>query len=104
MRNVILLSLLAAFLSLGATNAVAEPEPASTTRASTELQIAVLKAQLDAARDFHEKILSTVYWSLGTVAGLAALIVGYQWFSIGTLYKRDKSVLRQALGRAAAWT
>ncbi|MFV5661065.1 hypothetical protein VXR58_12760 [Acinetobacter pittii] len=44
-------------------------------------QIEVLKAQVEVMKNYQDKFLSTVYWSLGGVFGIVVLLVGYNWFT-----------------------
>lgn len=60
-------------------------------------EVAVLRAQLETMRQFQQDILSTVWWSLGTMVAVAALLTGYSWFSSRQLYDRDKQRLQQEL-------
>ena len=60
-------------------------------------ELAVLRAQLAESQRFQEQVLSTVYWSLGTVASVAVLLVGFGWFTNFRMYDRDKSALERDL-------
>lgn len=44
-------------------------------------QIEVLKAQIEVMKSYQDKFLSTVYWSLGTVAALVVFLAGFNWFT-----------------------
>lgn len=48
---------------------------------AANLQIEVLKAQVEVMKSYQDKFLSTVYWSLGGVFGIVILLVGYNWFT-----------------------
>ncbi|TCB36858.1 hypothetical protein E0H82_03890 [Acinetobacter sp. ANC 4910] len=48
---------------------------------AANLQIEVLKAQVEVMKSYQDKFLSTVYWSLGGVLGIVVLLVGYNWFT-----------------------
>lgn len=63
----------------------------------SQQQIVILKASLDAAQKFNEQILQTVYWSLGSVLAVAALLIGYGWIVNFKIYERDKETLREDL-------
>ncbi|MDQ3750011.1 MAG: hypothetical protein M3367_13530 [Acidobacteriota bacterium] len=52
-------------------------------------RIAVLQAQMELMRDYHEKILDTVYWSLGLSITILAVFTGLGWFANFKIYKRD---------------
>lgn len=45
------------------------------------IQIEVLKAQVEVMKSYQDKFLSTVYWSLGTVAALVVFLAGFNWFT-----------------------
>lgn len=57
----------------------------------------VLRAQLAEVHRFQEQILSTVYWSLGTLAGITVLLVGFGWWTNFRVYERDKQSLEKEL-------
>ncbi|WP_047552766.1 hypothetical protein [Methylotenera sp. G11] len=63
-------------------------------------EVKQLKAQLQIVESYQDKLLSTVYWSLGTLATIAALLVGFSWFANFRIYERDKTALRQELHSA----
>ena len=44
-------------------------------------QIEVLKAQNEVMKDYQDKFLSTVQWSLSGVVGVVILLIGYNWFT-----------------------
>ncbi|NUF65207.1 hypothetical protein HUN35_19970, partial [Acinetobacter bereziniae] len=48
---------------------------------AASLQIEVLKAQIEVMKSYQDKFLSTVYWSLGTVAALVVFLAGFNWFT-----------------------
>lgn len=67
--------------------------------ASTQTQPAtdrVLEAQLDTMREYDQKLLATVYWSLGGVFLLVVLVGGINWFTNYRLYERERESLREA--------
>ncbi|UDN22868.1 MULTISPECIES: hypothetical protein [Aeromonas] len=49
-----------------------------------------LKIENKIMKEFHEKILDTVYWSLGSVFGILALLLGFGWWSNFKLHEKDK--------------
>jgi hypothetical protein len=63
-------------------------------------QLAVVRAQLADARDFQSNMLSTVYWSLGTLASVSVLLAGFGWFINLRVYERDKTALERELKAA----
>lgn len=58
-----------------------------------------LKAQLDEMRRSEDRLLSTVHWSLGTVATLAVGLALFGWWSASRVYQRDIAALRDELKR-----
>jgi hypothetical protein len=70
------------------------------SKRSNDSVIAVLRAQLDAAMRADDRLLDTVHWTLGTVAGVALLLMGFNWFSSQRNYDRDRHALQQEL---TAW-
>lgn len=111
-RGIVATCLFAGIVQLTSTYSVAfAVEPAQVTRIqygvsstasaataptpSAELQVA--RAQLDDARKFQDQLLATVYWSLGTLATVAALLVGFGWFANMRMYERDKAALAQEM-------
>ena len=78
------------------------PTPTATTLSvandkSTNDEVLILKAQLEQMKFYDQRLLSTVYWSLGAVITLAILIAGFSWFTNFRLYERDKDSLRREL-------
>jgi len=58
-------------------------------------EVIALKSQIDIMREYDQKLLTTVYWSLTTVAGLALVLVGFSWFTNWRVYERDKVALQE---------
>ncbi len=71
--------------------------PQSIGSPPVSLDVALLKAQLEDSRKFQEQLLSTVHWSLGTLATVVALLVGFGWFANFRMYERDKAALERDL-------
>ena len=65
--------------------------------ASKMEEVIILKAQISLMREFNQHILSTVYWSLGTIVVIAILLVGFSWFTNYRMYEREVKALRQEL-------
>lgn len=63
----------------------------------TTIEVEVLRAQLDATREYQQELLQTVYWSLGTVLAVAVILVGYNWFVGFQTSERDKAALRSEM-------
>lgn len=58
---------------------------------------AILQSQIELMRQYEDRILQTVYWSLGGMITVVVLIAGFGWFANFRLYEHDKKVLRQEL-------
>jgi len=54
-------------------------------------EVAVLNAQLSLMRDYDQRLLSTVYWSLGTIATIAD-----SWGSTQMLFAQNVRCLELA--------
>lgn len=79
---------------------VASPSPRQLIETQETKETAILKAQLEIMREYNERLLNTVYWSLGTLVVIAVLLVGFSWFTNYKIYERDKAALRQELSGA----
>lgn len=75
----------------------ASSQQASATAAAPSEEAQILRAQLEQMRDTDQKLLSTVHWSLGTLALLAVLLVGFNWYVNFRQYERDKERLAAEL-------
>jgi hypothetical protein len=60
-------------------------------------EVKLLKAELQVVKSYQDDLLSTVYWSLGTLATIAVLLIGFSWFANFRIYERDKAALRDEL-------
>lgn len=65
------------------------PGVQSTTADAAQLHL--LRTQLEDAKSFHDRLLGVVYWSLATVAGVAALLIGFNWWINLRQHERDKN-------------
>ena len=74
-----------------ATNTTLQSEHRSTT------EIMVLRAQLDTMKDYDQRLLDTVHWSLGIVVATLAFLVGYNWYTNHRGIERDKAALKEEL-------
>lgn len=85
--------------SLGQLPPQPAPQPAVTAEAKKQdgQELEILRAELRAVRSFQEQLLSTVHWTLGTVAGVALLMVGFGWFANFRIYERDKDAISREL-------
>lgn len=76
-----------------------DPKPSITGVSMTaqEGEVAVLRAQLELMREYDQRLLSTVYWSLGGLVTIATILIGFGWFANFRVYERDRNVLAQEL-------
>ena len=108
MNKLILKLLLTTFVMCSAVSAapsspVAASSPllastASPSQPAIPLQEAIaLREQNKIIREYHSSLLDTVYWALGGVFTLAALLSGFGWWSNFRVYEADKRRLREEL-------
>jgi len=53
----------------------------------------LLRGQLDVMKQYHQGLLTTVYWALGGIVTLMGILVGFGWFANFRVYERDKNAL-----------
>ena len=102
--TLLVLSMLVASAASTAVAQYATPQPQSASldeaRSSQTVpteDVNVLTAQLATMQSFTDRLLATVYWSLGTVVVLVALLVGFSWFSSMRLHDREMTAIRGEL-------
>lgn len=71
--------------------------PTSTVRAAPTEEVAVLRAQLETMEKYQERLLDTVYWSLGALGAVFLALIGFSWFTNFRVYDRDRAALAQDL-------
>lgn len=81
-------------LETGAIKAPAQVIPLSKQQNQSN-EVEVLRAQLDANKEYQESLLETVYWALGGVFVIVGLLLGFGWFVNFRVYERDKESLRR---------
>ncbi len=85
--------------SLGAQGTTPVPTPPVSTPTQDVQQVSISTAQLDEMRRTEDRLFQSVYWTLGTVVTVAALMVGFSWFSNVRLADRDRQQLRDEIER-----
>ncbi|MFV5384155.1 hypothetical protein [Acinetobacter junii] len=61
---------------------------------AANLQIEVLKAQVEVMKSYQDKFLSTVYWSLGTVGAFVVFFAGFNWFTNTKNQEKESQLLK----------
>jgi len=64
--------------------------------------LVALRTQLEVMRSFDASLLSTVYWSLGTLVVIVAVLIGLGWFANFRVYQRDLEGIKRELDALAA--
>jgi hypothetical protein len=57
----------------------------------------VLRAQLQIMRDADQRLLSTVYWALGTLISVTIVVAVLGWYMNFHVYERDRESVKQEL-------
>ena len=79
------------------------PTPITTVIASQtnqdqiETKNAILTAQYDLMRQYDQRLLNTVYWSLSVVGALVVGLTALNWYTNNRLYERDKAIYQKEL-------
>ncbi|MBL0499069.1 hypothetical protein JD514_18615 [Aeromonas caviae] len=71
-------------------NQVDQPSIANTDISYKLKAFEELKIENRITKDFYDSLLNTIYWSLGTVFGVSALLLGFGWWSNFKLHEKDK--------------
>jgi hypothetical protein len=66
-------------------------------RIKLKAEVDLLKEQNKTIREFQDKIINTVYWALGVIAAVFALLMSYSLFTNFRFYDQDKVRLKQDL-------
>ncbi|WP_041059980.1 hypothetical protein [Vibrio owensii] len=59
--------------------------------------ISLLKVQIASMESFQDTLISTVFWSLGTIFSLALILIGYNWISGVRAYEKEKKIFELEL-------
>jgi hypothetical protein len=105
MKRALALSLLMTIGSCAALEAQSpSPTPATSAVGGTSqspdqmrAEIALLRNEIDTIHRYEDQLLETVHWSLGTVATVAVLLIGLQWFSGARTSSRERAALRESV-------
>jgi hypothetical protein len=62
---------------------------------SAPTDIAILKAQLEMTRQFHDSFITMAQWTLSSAIGIAFAIAAFSWYNNKVSYERDRDFLRQ---------
>jgi len=80
------------------------PSGVDSTQAVVELSapkvdstLIALRAQLETMRSYDNRLISTVYYALAALGGVALLLVGFGWWTNFKLYERERDALQHAL-------
>lgn len=75
-----------------------EPSPESTLASDTPTtEVVLLRTQLAVMKEYDQRLIATVYWSLGGVFLLVILVAGLNWFANYRLYERERDSLRESI-------
>ncbi|KJZ44624.1 hypothetical protein [Pseudomonas fluorescens] len=72
-----------------------EKNPAVASELKAEIKI--LKAQNKLIRDYQGSMADTVYWALGIISGVFAILMSYSIFTNFKFYEQDKARLKSEL-------
>lgn len=64
---------------------------------STEAELKLKEREISVMQSYHSSLLDTVYWSLGTMAAMAALLVGFGWYANFKFHESEKQRLHDDL-------
>lgn len=89
----------------------AKPDPSQTVLGNTTVtkkydgfqqannltEVAVLRAQLELAEKYQDRIVAAVYWSLGSLCAVFLGLIGLGWFANFKIYDRDRAALSKEM-------
>lgn len=88
MFALMLVSLEASAQASGAASAV----PSNT---ASNVEVQVLRAQLESMRFFHDSFISMAQWALGTAVAVILSLAVFGWFTNKASYERERDLLKQ---------
>lgn len=65
-------------------------------------EVVVLRAQLELAEKYQDRIIATVYWSLGTLCAIFLALIGFGWLANFKIYDRDRAALSKEMTEAVS--
>jgi len=74
-----------------------QPLPSLSPTSSVSASDAALTRQIELITQLDQRLLTTVYFCLGTVVTIFALMIGYNWFANFRTYERDKETLHREM-------
>jgi hypothetical protein len=77
------------------------PSPGSSPTAGLNAEAALTHA-IELTGQLDQRILSTVYWCLGTLVTVLVVLIGYNWFTNFRAYQREGAVLREEIAATIA--
>lgn len=107
MRQIFCASLLALICFANAYSQTPSPAAAPAPSSQPSVQpdaekIEVLKAQLELMRQYDQRLLDTVYYTLGALGAAVFLIITLGWYTNFRLYKRDTDAMKQEIAASLA--
>jgi hypothetical protein len=84
-------------LALTSTIAQTLPSVPQQILASNQLEVDLLKQQLEIHKQYTSDILSTVYFTLGVSLTLVVATIGLGWYQNHKVYERDKAELERVM-------
>lgn len=72
-------------------------EKSSAIASELKAEIKILKAQNKLIRDYQGAMADTVYWALGIISGVFAILMSYSIFTNFRFYEQDKARLKSEL-------
>ena len=92
--------LLSALCVSAATTTATAASAASHPLPSTE--VAVLRAQLETTKQFHDAYMTVTVWALGTAVAIVLALALFSWFTSKSNYERDRAFLEEKVTQLRA--
>jgi hypothetical protein len=81
---------------------LAQQPTASTTPHTSGVEDSALSRAIELTGQFDQRILTTVYFCLGTLLTIFVVLIGYNWFATAKSHATEMEVLRQELKNAVS--